>query len=73
MTPTRLTPVIVPAKPQVSIHTLAHYEICGAWWPAFVSWGPLQNLVASYFAWKVKRKYRRYLQHLEMTEKFGRL
>ena len=70
MPPTRVIPVIVSAKPRVTMQTLVRYEICGAGWPAFVSWGPLQILVASYFAWKVRRKYRRYLQHLEMSERF---
>lgn len=43
------------------------YEITGSWWASFVSWGVLQELVARYMAVKVRRKYRRYQQHLEFT------
>ena len=41
-------------------HELLHYEICGAWWPPFVSWGMFQNLTAKYFVWKMERKTRRW-------------
>jgi hypothetical protein len=37
------------------------YEIRSSWWAELIwfEWG--QNLAASYFVWKVKRKYKRYL------------
>ena len=41
---------------------LLDYEIRGAGWPHYVSWSPMQSLVAWYFSCKVARKYRRW-QH----------
>ena len=38
------------------------YEIrASAWWVGKVGWAPLSKLVAKYFAWKVRRKYDRYM------------
>ena len=45
------------------------YEIRSHWLASWISfkWG--QDLLASYFVWKVKRKYKRYRQSNEMEEK----
>ena len=48
------------ASVPATVRNLLHYEICAAWWPQFVSWGPLQNIIAGHFARKVERKYRRW-------------
>lgn len=55
--------------PQSTLGMLVHYEICAAWWPQFISWGPLQNLIATYFAHKVLRKYRRWVWCLKRIER----
>lgn len=39
---------------------LLDYEIASSWWAPLVGNSWLQDRVASYFAWKVRRKYRRY-------------
>jgi hypothetical protein len=36
------------------------YEIRSSWWACLISNPRLQDLAASYFAWKVRRKLRRY-------------
>lgn len=63
------TSVSLPA----SMKNLLHYEICAAWWPQFVSWGPLQNIIAAHFARKIERKYRRWMWCLERQERTARL
>lgn len=39
---------------------LLEYEIAASWWAKYITHPELQELSASYFAWKVKRKYKRY-------------
>lgn len=41
------------------------YEVCTSWWAEWIGNDFLQGLVAKYFAWKVNRKYNRYLHCLE--------
>ncbi len=51
--------------PVMSIEHLMLYEISSSWWARGISNDWLQNLAARYFAWKTKRKYARYKQHIE--------
>ena len=37
-----------------------NYEVRSCWWAGLVWWDYGQELVAKYFAWKVKRKYEQY-------------
>jgi hypothetical protein len=37
------------------------YEIRSSWWAQWVGWKPLQIVAGKYFAWKVNRKYNRWL------------
>ena len=37
------------------------YEVCSSWWASWIWFESGQNIAASYFAWKVKRKYGRYV------------
>lgn len=46
---------------------LLKYEIYSAWWTGFALPKVLQELAAKYFAWKVTRKYARYLRGLEIA------
>lgn len=44
-----------------NIQTLLDYEVAASgWWVGLIGNRWLQHRVASYFAWKVKRKYRAY-------------
>ncbi len=58
-------------KPITFSEALA-YEVRASWWADSVPWNWLQTLAARYFAWKVGRKYRRYMsshqQRLEAIE-----
>lgn len=44
-----------------NMNTFLTYEVHSSWWAGYVrsEWG--RELAATYFAWKVKRKYGRYL------------
>jgi hypothetical protein len=55
------------------MHDLLHYEICAAWWPQFVSWGPLQDIIAGHFARKVTKKYRRWKWCVERSQRLSDL
>ena len=56
-----------------NMHDLLHYEICAAWWPQFVSWGPLQDIIAGHFARKVTKKYRRWKWCVERSQRLSDL
>lgn len=45
------------------------YEVYSSWWAPFIGHPFLQNLAAMYFAWRVKRKHRRYKKHCENRKK----
>jgi hypothetical protein len=36
------------------------YEILGSWWTSWVPWDWAQDLAASWFRWKTRRKWTRY-------------
>jgi hypothetical protein len=36
------------------------YEVRASWWAPYVSWTWLQRITGRYFAWKARRKWRRY-------------
>lgn len=38
-----------------------HYEIYNSWWCQFIGWDLGSELAGRYFAWKVKRKYKKYV------------
>lgn len=45
---------------------ILYYEVSASWWAGWTSNNFLQGLVGKYFAWKVNRKYNRYLRSLEL-------
>lgn len=53
--------------------TILEYEAAASWWAKDVGWPPLQKLASRYFAWKVNRKYRRYLAAVEQRKQLGLL
>ena len=57
----------------VRMKDLLHYEICAAWWPQFISWKPLQDMIAAHFARKIERKYRRWKWCVERSERLANL
>lgn len=44
---------------------LLRYEVVSSWWACYVSFPLGQKLVGKYFAWKIRRKYRRYYNHMK--------
>jgi len=46
--------------PIIPIRNILDYEIRSSWWASIISWAWLQNISATYFAWKTKTKYARY-------------
>ena len=47
------------------------YEIHSSWWARHISWNWAQKLAGSYFAWKVKRKWRRYQASIAAAKELG--
>lgn len=45
---------------EINIKLLLMYEMADNWFVLNISWGPLQDLFAKYYAKKVTRKYARY-------------
>lgn len=52
---------------------ILEYEVRASWWARDVSWPPLQRLASRYFAWKVNRKYGRYLASLESEQRLKKI
>ena len=51
-----------------TLQLLLDYEIRSSWWADLIWWKWGQELTGSYFAWKVKKKYNRYLIHKKEEE-----
>lgn len=49
------------ATQKYSMRDFLDYEIRSSWWASSISWNWAQDLAGRYFAWKVKRKYSRYV------------
>jgi hypothetical protein len=50
------------------------YEMYGSWWSRFAPQLQcilIQDLIGRYFAWKVNRKYDRYLKYLNKHKAFA--
>ena len=47
---------------------ILNYEVRSSWWAPWISWAPLQEISGRYFAWKVRRKYRRYLYRIKSEQ-----
>lgn len=54
----------------ISINSILDYEIKSSWWASSISNPYLQDLASRYFAWKVRRKYGRYLLNKMWEEKY---
>jgi hypothetical protein len=48
------------------------YEVHSSWWAGYISNPRLQFLAGTYFAWKVRRKYRRYKVSLDELTRVAR-
>lgn len=55
---------------RLSMQEVLNYEIHSHWLASWIGfeWG--QELLGTYFAWKVRRKYNRYLVSLEERKRF---
>lgn len=74
MTPSQTPPIANDAPGAHSRHrvdlrrAILDYEIRSSWWVSWISNERLQNLAASYFGWKVRRKWRRWEQSRRAAE-----
>lgn len=50
---------------------ILYYEVMTSFWVEHLTWQPLQNLAARYYAWKVNRKYARYLRAVALTNRLA--
>jgi hypothetical protein len=48
----------------ITIRDALDYEIRSSWWACWISNDILQTVSGKYFAWKVNRKYMRYVNRL---------
>lgn len=46
---------------KLSLRDLLEYEVKSSWWSSWLSSKVMQEAAARYFAWKVNRKYARFL------------
>lgn len=54
---------------EVDQRRLLDYEVRASWWASWISNDKLQDLTASYFAWKVRRKYARWRASVQNSKK----
>lgn len=52
----------------ISLLDALEYEIKSSWWAKYISNNQLQELTASYFGWKTKRKFWRYQMTIAVGE-----
>lgn len=52
----------------MSIREVLDYEVRSSWLAAQISWAPLQELMGSCIAWKVRRNYDRYQLSLKYAD-----
>lgn len=57
---------------KVTLLDIVDYEVRASWWACYVSYPPLQTLAGKYFAWKAKRKFKRWQESLKWQVRFGR-
>jgi len=55
-----------------SVQDFLEYEIRSSIWASFIFWDWGQNLSVKYFAWKVGRKYHRYLKSIELQKHYAK-
>ena len=51
---------------KIEMYDILRYEVHSHWLASWISNSFLQNLMGKYFAWKVARKYKRYVSSLEI-------
>lgn len=54
---------------EITFKEALQYEIRAAKWPCYIGVNWLQEIVASYFVWKTKRRYNKYKQMNELEER----
>ena len=53
---------------KLTLQEILDYEIHSSWFVGYISNDYLQKIIANYYAWKVKRKYKRYSKSLEFRK-----
>lgn len=56
----------------VALYDFCEYEVMSSWFAKYISNSTIQEWLGSYFAWKTKRKYSRYLYQLEMKKRLSK-
>ena len=59
-------------KREIEMMEALDYELRSSWWASLIFWDWGQEMAGSYFAWKVKRKHRRYIQSKTFEAKIKR-
>ena len=50
---------------KITMYDILQYEVHSHWLASWISNSFLQDLTGKYFAWKVARKYKRYISSIE--------
>lgn len=53
---------------KITLKEVLEYEIRSTWWTKLVSWTWFQKIAGSYFAWKVGKKYKRYVEAMQRKQ-----
>ena len=57
----------------VVLFDFCEYEVTSSWFAKYISNPTIQEWLGSYFAWKAKRKYNRYLHYLKVKKQLNSL
>lgn len=52
----------------LDVRQVLDYEVRSSWWACSINNNWLQNMVGKYFAYKVRRKYKRYKYSYDLNE-----
>ena len=55
---------------EIDIKQILDYELHSSWWAPWISFGYLQQVVATYFAWKVRSKFAQYQNSKKWEDHF---
>lgn len=54
-------------EPRITLQQAVNYEARASFWMSWVGNSKLQDLVGAYLAWKVRRKYGRYVRSIVLA------
>lgn len=60
--------VKIETETEIKMMEVLDYEIRSSWWASFIFWSWGQTMVGNYFAWRVRRKHKRYIQSMSLEK-----